>query len=141
MGILKASSQVPGFHLQHSLENDPTTALPLSAVVKRWRVVKSNYMLPKVVRETDVHIFKFWFDGALQDGLHYDNELFYRALAVESVQRTRLYHLGCKLSEKGGTALVTLSEQGSSLWLSLRSQAVLAQIADNPVQGLPHLHL
>lgn len=95
-------------------------------------------MLPKVVRETDLHVFKFWFNGALQDGLHYDNELFYRALAVELDKRTRLYHLGCKLATQGGDALITISDQSSSLWLSLRSQELLAQIQENPVEGLPH---
>ena len=98
-------------------------------------------MLPKVLLETDINIFKFWFNGALQDGLHYHNELFYRALVVEPEQRPRLYHLGCKLSDKGGETLITLADQGSSLWVSLRSQAVLAQIQENPVSGLPNLRL
>jgi hypothetical protein len=98
-------------------------------------------MLPKIVRETDLRIFKFWFQGALQDGLHYQNELFYRALAVQLCHRPRLYHLGCKLSEKGGITLISMAEDSSSLWLSLRSQEVLNQITTNPVRGLPHLHL
>ncbi len=95
-------------------------------------------MLPKVLRETDIRVFRFWFNGALQDGVHHSNELFYRALAVQAENRTRLYHLGCKLSQKGGSTLITISDQGNSLWISLRSQAVLDQIEANPVSGLPH---
>ncbi len=98
-------------------------------------------MLPKVVRETDVHVFKFWFNGALQDGLHHDNELFYRALVVDTEKRPRLYHMGCKLSEQGGTTLITITDQSCSLWLSLRGQDLLTQVQQNPVAGLPQPNL
>lgn len=98
-------------------------------------------MLPKVLKETEIQAFKFWFDGALQEGLHYDNELFYRALAVEDAQRTRLYHLGCKLTERGGSTLITVAEQQCSLWIGLRSKEILDQMAENPVKGLPYFHL
>lgn len=98
-------------------------------------------MLPKILKESEVQAFKFWFNGALQEGLHYENELFYKALAVEAAKRTRLYHLGCKLAEKGGSILITVTDQSSSLWISLRNQELLAQVKENPVAGLPHVHL
>jgi hypothetical protein len=99
-------------------------------------------MLPKVLRETDINVFKFWFNGALQDGLHYDNELFYRALVVNSAKRTRLYHLGCKLSENGGQTVITVAEEESSLWLSLRSRRAMAKQGDAAsIQGLPNLQI
>ncbi|NJL48215.1 MAG: hypothetical protein HC929_12955 [Leptolyngbyaceae cyanobacterium SM2_5_2] len=49
-------------------------------------------MLPKVLPENRIQVFKFWFGGALQDGAHHNDELYYRALTVESHKRTRLYH-------------------------------------------------
>jgi len=105
--------------------------------VRSGKFLRVQGMLPKVLRETDVQVFKFWFNGALQEGLHYDNELFYRALVVESVKRTRLYHLGCKLSEKGGQTVITVADDKSSLWLSLRSRLALSQHGFLPIQGLP----
>jgi hypothetical protein len=98
-------------------------------------------MLPKVLRESDVQMFKFWFNGALQDGLHYDNELFYRALMVQPEKRPRLYHLGCKLSETAGKTLITVSDENSSLWLSLRGHAGLSQGANFSMGGLSHPQL
>jgi hypothetical protein len=98
-------------------------------------------MLPKVLKDKQVQGFKFWFSGALHDGLHYRHELFYRILTVQSGQRPRLFHLGCRLCQNGGQALITVSAHQSSLWISLRSQVVLSQIKANPVQGLPNLQL
>jgi hypothetical protein len=98
-------------------------------------------MLPKVLQENCIQVFKFWFSGALQDGTHYHNELFYRALTVEHDRRTRLYHLACKFSERDVVTLVSLSEHQCSLWISLRNQATARQLMDGQVAGLPHPHL
>lgn len=94
-------------------------------------------MLPKILEERRIQVFKFWFGGALQDGAHYHNELYYRALTVETNHRTRLYHLACKLSEKGGAVVVSLDDQQCSLWISLRDQALAHKVMDGQVAGLP----
>lgn len=94
-------------------------------------------MLPKILEERRIQVFKFWFGGALQDGSHYQNELFYRALTVESDKRTRLYHLACKLSQQGGVVLVSISDNQCSLWISLRNQSMVHQAMENRVAGLP----
>ncbi|MEB3289331.1 MAG: hypothetical protein VKI82_05415 [Leptolyngbya sp.] len=94
-------------------------------------------MLPKILEEHRIQVFKFWFGGALQDGSHYQNELYYRALTVESDKRTRLYHLACKLSQQGGGVLVSLSDDQCSLWISLRNQSLLRQVIEERVAGLP----
>ncbi|MBD2428780.1 hypothetical protein [Phormidium sp. FACHB-1136] len=94
-------------------------------------------MLPKVLEERRIQIFKFWFGGSLQDGAHYHNELYYRALTVESAKRTRLYHLACKLSEQGGAVVVSLDNDQCSLWISLRDQALAHKTMDGRIAGLP----
>lgn len=94
-------------------------------------------MLPEILEERRIQTFKFWFDGALQDGAHYHNELYYRALTVESEKRTRLYHLACKLNEKGGSVVVSISDNQCSLWISLRNQALARQVMESRVAGLP----
>lgn len=94
-------------------------------------------MLPKILEERRIQVFKFWFGGTLQDGTHYHNELYYRALTVESSYRTRLYHLACKLSGKGGVIVVSLDDQQCSLWISLRDQALAHEAMNGQVAGLP----
>ncbi len=98
-------------------------------------------MLPKVLQENRIQVFKFWFSGALQDGTHYYNELYYRALTVENDKRTRLYHLACKFSERGAIVLVSLNNGQCSLWISLRHQAIADQLLENSVAGLLHPRL
>lgn len=98
-------------------------------------------MLPKVLSESQVRVFKFWFNGALQDGTHHHNELYYRALTVETEKRTRLYHLACKFSEQQAGTLVSVADHQSSLWISLRSQMMAAQLLRQRVTGLPRPRL
>ncbi len=98
-------------------------------------------MLPKVLPESRIQVFKFWFNGALQDGTHHANELYYRALTVEADKRTRLYHLACKLSEQQAGALVSITTSHCSLWISLRSQQMAAQLLQQRVAGLPQPRL
>lgn len=98
-------------------------------------------MLPKVLPESRVQVFKFWFNGALQDGTHHYNELYYRALTVQSDQRTRLYHLACKFSEHRAGAIVSVADDQCSLWISLRSQVIAAQLLQQRIAGLPRPQL
>lgn len=79
-------------------------------------------MLPPIRRENHLRPFRFWFNGGLQDGLHYQNELFYRSKTVNGSFRARLYHLACRLTEQGAEVLVTTDENRYSLWISLRNQ-------------------
>lgn len=94
-------------------------------------------MLPTVLEENRIQIFKFWFGGALQDGTHHQNELYYRALTVEHEKRPRLYHLACKIADRGGATIVSLSPDQCSLWLSLRHQGAAYEALGNLVSGLP----
>jgi hypothetical protein len=99
------------------------------------------FMLPKILPEDRIQVFKFWFNGVLQDGTHHHNELYYRALTVEPIQRTRLYHLACKFSEQRAEALVSIADHQCSLWISLRSHMMAAQLLKQQVAGLPRPHL
>ncbi|MEM0982182.1 MAG: hypothetical protein AAGH78_18175 [Cyanobacteria bacterium P01_H01_bin.58] len=83
-------------------------------------------MLPKVVFEHEVQLFKFWFNGALQDGIHFANELYYRLQEKPMPLRSRLYQIGCRLSRNGADVVLTVSEDRCSLWANLRNQQVAA---------------
>ena len=78
-------------------------------------------MLPKVVEESTVRVFKFWFCETLQEGMHLQNELYYRLKQASPEYRTRLYQLACKLTQKGADVVLTVDEQNCSLWASIRS--------------------
>lgn len=85
-------------------------------------------MLPQILPENQLRVFKFWFYDGTQDGLHYQNELFYRARTVEANQRARLYQLACRLSDRNANVVISAAEDSYSLWISLRNQklAVMA---------------
>ena len=83
-------------------------------------------MLPKIVHESQVQIFKFWFNDGLQDGIHYQNNLYYRLSGYEGFSRAKLCQVGAKLSQQGADVLLTLADQQCSLWANLRNQKVAA---------------
>lgn len=83
-------------------------------------------MLPKVVTESQVQPFKFWFNDSLQDGVHYQDELYYRLRQTSITDRSRLYQLACKLVQHGADVLLTATDEQCSLWANLRNQKVLA---------------
>ncbi len=83
-------------------------------------------MLPKVIPESQVQLFKFWFNGTLQDGIHFQNELYYRLKEQPVKTRGRLYQLACKLARNGADVLLTADDQQCSLWANLRNQKVAA---------------
>lgn len=83
-------------------------------------------MLPQIMPERRLRTFKFWFNRGLQDGLYYQNELYYRSKSVEAGQRSRLYQLACKLGEHNANILLTTTEAQYSLWINLRNQKLAA---------------
>ncbi|WP_216351429.1 hypothetical protein [Leptolyngbya sp. 'hensonii'] len=96
-------------------------------------------MLPLLVDEEDIFIFKFWLDNNIQDGMLYRNELFRRLREYDIAQRPQVYHLGCKLSQK---ALIVLSftENKCSLWASLRDPEMQDTLRDIALSPLPELN-
>lgn len=83
-------------------------------------------MLPKVIPENQAQMFKFWFNGDIQDGMRYRNELYYRVQRWSSQDRPQLYHMACKLTQQGADVLVTVDGEHGSLWASLRNQKIVA---------------
>ena len=83
-------------------------------------------LLPRVVTENQVQPFKFWFNDSLQDGLHFQNELYYRLRQTPITERSRMYHLACKLVQHDADVLLTASEEQCSLWANLRNQKIFA---------------
>lgn len=88
-------------------------------------------MLPKSLIDKQVRFFKFWFNHQLQNGLHYQNELFHQLQTADSEHRLQLYRLGSQLAQQGADILITHRHSRYSLWVSLRSQPYLLQSLQN----------
>lgn len=76
--------------------------------------------LPLVLHEDNLKQFKFWFNGALQDGLTFKNELFCRLHSVKAESRALLYQYAFQLASRE-TIVITASKSTYSIWISLRS--------------------
>jgi hypothetical protein len=77
-------------------------------------------VLPKSLRDKQVQFFKFWANHQLQDGLHYQNELFQRVQTLDRGQRFQIYKFGGDLARQGADILITCHPDGCSLWVNLR---------------------
>lgn len=93
-------------------------------------------MLPKVVLESEVQQFKFWFNNSLQDGVHFQNELYYRLKQTPVERRSYLYHLACRLSQHGADVFLTTDDEQCSLWANLRNQKIVVDAVSDRLSPL-----
>lgn len=97
-------------------------------------------MLPQILPENRLSTFKFWFNGKVQDGLHHQHELYYRARTVEAKQRARLYQIACSLAGRRAGVVMTAGDSRYSLWISLRNQKLAATaLHQSTHQSIPGL--
>jgi hypothetical protein len=94
---------------------------------------------PILIDERQVFTFKFWFNGKIQNGMSYRNELFCQLGAFSIQQRSRVYQVGCYLMQQDAASVITCSAASCSLWGSLRSELVKELLANPTDQLLPHL--
>lgn len=87
-------------------------------------------MLPLVADEEQIFAFKFWFNGVIQTGMYYRNELFCRLSTYDITARARVYHLGCRLAKQQVVVVLSSSTNTCSLWASLRDPAVKAMLVN-----------
>ena len=79
-------------------------------------------MFPSVLPEPFIHRFKFWSEGAVQEGMYTKNEL-YRLIATFPVEsREKAYRLAVDLSQHGQSIIISCSEQHYTVWSSLRTE-------------------
>ena len=84
-------------------------------------------MLPVVLSEGVVELFKFYRDGMIREGMRYSSELYGLASQFPAANRLKGYQLACELAESGTPVVVTASEERYVIWLSLRSPAYTQQ--------------
>lgn len=78
-------------------------------------------MLPIVVCEESIRLFKFYHDDRIKQGMSYSSKL-YILLQVFGVQgRLLAYESGCRLANQGNEVVVTASPLHYKIWVEVRS--------------------
>lgn len=86
-------------------------------------------MEPLIICEQFISRFKFWLDEQVHDGMQHRHELF-RHVRTETVTgRQRIYDLGWALSHEGVHTIITVSNNGYTLWINLRSLTKLEHLS------------
>ena len=81
-------------------------------------------MLPKVLNEKQVHPFKFYLEGEVQQGMRHDGLLYALVSTFSLKERLKAYDLATRLAESECRAVVTVSNQ-YSIWIPLTSAEYL----------------
>ena len=79
-------------------------------------------MIPSVIREDLVNLFKYWNDG-VRDGMNLSGELYAHVRSYANESRLEAYQLGCELAEKGMQVCLTCSSSRYAVWINLKSTA------------------
>jgi hypothetical protein len=65
--------------------------------------------------------FKFWFDGAVREGLRYQNKLFFQSYKFKLHQHNLAYDLSNQLLQHNIQSIVTVSSQDCVIWINFES--------------------
>ncbi len=87
-------------------------------------------MLPLVIDEKKLLIFKFWFEEHIQEGMTYKGELFCRLQTFPIALRPQVYQLSCRLLRQGTLIALTSGSETCSVWVSLRDPQVSTLVAE-----------
>lgn len=80
-------------------------------------------MLPVVLSEHVVNLFKFYMDGSIREGMWYNNELYGLARELSDSHRLKGYQIACELAEQEAPVVVTASDDRYAIWIGLRAPA------------------
>jgi hypothetical protein len=94
-------------------------------------------VLPIIINESNVSPFKFWFENGLQNGIHHQDELYCQLSSFPVKERSKAYHLGCKIAQGGTIVVLTLSPDRCGLWISLRDPLARSVLSGETPLNLP----
>lgn len=86
-------------------------------------------MLPIVIPEEIVNLFKYWQEG-IKVGMTYQNELYFQFKTYNSDRRLEAYDEGYQLSEDGKQVCITVNTDGYTLWQNLRSLSSRTKVSE-----------
>jgi hypothetical protein len=77
--------------------------------------------LPLIVQEASLLIFRFYHDGSIQNGIHYEHELYGEIRRFDSIHRLQVYQFAWAMLEYQVPLLITVAPSHYAIWVSLRS--------------------
>jgi hypothetical protein len=80
-------------------------------------------MLPQVISQHLVHIFKYW-NEKICIGMRHGDELYTFVRSYPLSDRLQAYDHACQLAGTGGQVCITCSRWRYTIWLSLRTVSV-----------------
>lgn len=78
-------------------------------------------MLPIVLSESVLQLFKFYRDGSIREGILHHNELYGLTYEFSTEHRLRGYQIACELAQQGTPVVVSVSSHRYVIWIGLRS--------------------
>ncbi|NDJ16607.1 hypothetical protein [Myxacorys almedinensis] len=79
--------------------------------------------LPIIVQETMTSMFYFYYENEVRKGIRYQGELYGAVYKFDVTNRLETYQIAWAFSEQNIPLVVTVSGQGHTLWINLRSLA------------------
>ncbi|MBC6479584.1 MAG: hypothetical protein GDA56_19200 [Hormoscilla sp. GM7CHS1pb] len=84
-------------------------------------------MLPSVINENIVQLFKYWSEG-IKEGMNHKGELYAQVRSYPSDARLQAYELGCEMAHSGMDICLTCSQSGYKVWMNLKSSVTASGI-------------
>lgn len=78
-------------------------------------------MLPSVLSESVLQLFKFYREGSIREGLLHNNELYSLGYEFSTEHRLRGYQIACELAQQGTPIVVSVSPDRYIIWIGVRS--------------------
>jgi hypothetical protein len=78
-------------------------------------------MEPLVITGNQGSRFKYWFDGDIQEGLLFRNELFRCLYRFDASRRMLVYELAYAFAQYNVQALILFDQPQYQVWVSLRT--------------------
>lgn len=96
-----------------------------------------DMMLPQVISQQLVHIFKYW-NEKICIGMRHGDELYTFVRSYPLSERLQAYDLACELAATDSQVCITCSRWRYTVWLSLRafSEEKLEPSQTSPVGSL-----
>ena len=89
-------------------------------------------MLPSVINENLVQLFKYWSEG-VKEGMNHKGELYCHVRSYPSDARLQAYELGCEMAHSGMDICLTCSQSGYKVWMNMKSSVTgSAREAESP---------
>lgn len=86
---------------------------------------------PLVINECLISCFKYW-DGIVQQGMRYNQELYRLLQIYEANERLQAYMVAYNHAEQGNLICITVSKITYRLWLGLRSPESTFSLCEGP---------